>query len=77
MIDDVNGTTIVAASSLEADLKNEYGGNKEAASAVGKVIAERALGKGIKSVVFDRSGYIYHGRIASLADAAREGGLDF
>ena len=62
--------------SLEKDFEN-YGGNKDAAKLVGKKIAERALEKGIKDVVFDRGGYVYHGRVASLADGAREGGLAF
>lgn len=76
IIDDVNGVTLVSASSLEKDFEN-YGGNKDAANFVGKKIAERALEKGIKDVVFDRGGYVYHGRVASLADGAREGGLAF
>ena len=73
LIDDVNGVTIVSASSL--DLEN--GGNVEAANAVGKLLAERAKEKGIETVVFDRSGYLYHGRVAALAEGAREGGLEF
>ena len=76
IIDDVNGVTLVSASSLEKDFEN-YGGNQDAAKLVGKKIAERALEKGIKDVVFDRGGYVYHGRVASLADGAREGGLAF
>ena len=76
IIDDVNGVTLVSASSLEKDFEN-YGGNKDAAKLVGKKFAERALEKGIKDVVFDRGGYVYHGRVASLADGAREGGLAF
>ena len=76
IIDDVNGVTLVSASSLEKDFEN-YGGNKDAAKLFGKKIAERALEKGIKDVVFDRGGYVYHGRVASLADGAREGGLAF
>lgn len=76
IIDDVNGVTLVSASSLEKDFEN-YGGNTDAAKLVGKKIAERALEKGIKDVVFDRGGYVYHGRVASLADGAREGGLAF
>ncbi len=76
IIDDVNGVTLVSASSLEKDFEN-YGGNKDAAKLVGKKVAERALEKGIKDVVFDRGGYVYHGRVASLADGAREGGLAF
>ena len=76
IIDDVNGVTLVSASSLEKDFEN-CGGNKDAAKLVGKKVAERALEKGIKDVVFDRGGYVYHGRVASLADGAREGGLAF
>ena len=78
LIDDASGTTIVAASS--AGKKGEekpYGGNVEAAKLVGKLIAERALEKGVKKVVFDRGGYLYHGRVKALADAAREAGLEF
>ena len=76
VIDDVKGVTLVAASTLELkDLKN--GGNKEAALEVGKLVAKKAVEKGITNVVFDRGGYIYHGRVASLADGAREGGLVF
>lgn len=75
VIDDVNGVTLVSASSLE--LKETYGGNKEAAKEVGKMVAAKAIEKGIKTVVFDRSGYLYHGRVASLAAGAREGGLEF
>ena len=74
IIDDVKGVTIVSASSLESEA---YGGNVEAAKAVGKMVAERAKEKGIETVVFDRSGYLYHGRVAALAEGAREGGLDF
>ena len=76
LIDDENGVTLAAASSVEKDF-TEYGGNADAAKAVGKKIAERAVEKGIKECVFDRGGYIYHGRVASLAEGAREGGLDF
>ena len=75
VIDDVNGVTLVSASSLE--LKETYGGNKEAAKEVGKLVAEKAIKAGIKEVVFDRSGYLYHGRVAELATGAREGGLEF
>ncbi|MBQ8541743.1 MAG: 50S ribosomal protein L18 [Clostridia bacterium] len=75
VIDDVNGVTLVSASSLE--LKETYGGNKEAAKEVGKMVAAKAIEKGIKAVVFDRSGYLYHGRVAELAAGAREGGLEF
>jgi large subunit ribosomal protein L18 len=76
VIDDLHGKTIVAASSAEGEGK-KTGGNVAAAKAVGKTIAERAKAKGISKVVFDRGGYIYHGRIKALADAAREGGLQF
>ena len=75
VIDDVNGVTLVSASSLE--LKETYGGNKESAKEVGKLVAEKAIKAGIKTVVFDRSGYLYHGRVAELAAGAREGGLEF
>ncbi len=79
VINDTEGRTLVAASSLDADIKkaSEKGNNIEAASAVGKLIAERAKGAGVKDVVFDRGGYKYHGRVKALADAAREGGLSF
>ena len=79
LIDDVKGTTLVAASSLEKSMREDAktGANIAAAKAVGKLIAERAKEKGIKDVVFDRGGYLYHGRIKALADAAREGGLNF
>ena len=79
LIDDVEGTTVVAASSLEKTMREgaKTGANIAAAKAVGKLIAERAKEKGIKDVVFDRGGYLYHGRIKALADAAREGGLNF
>ena len=76
IIDDVNGVTLVSASSQDKDFKN-YGGNIEAAKAIGAEVAKRALEKGIKEVVFDRGGYVYHGRVAALADAAREAGLKF
>mgnify|MGYP002514207604 CR=1 FL=1 len=75
IIDDVTGTTLVSASSLE--LKDTYGGNKDAAKEVGKLVAEKAIAAGISEVVFDRGGYIYHGRVANLAEGAREGGLKF
>ena len=74
LIDDAQGVTIAAASTLEGDAK---GSDRDAAARVGKLIAERALEKGLKDVVFDRGGYIYHGRIKALADAAREAGLNF
>jgi large subunit ribosomal protein L18 len=79
VIDDVKGETLAAASSLEKDLRGSLktGANIEAAKAIGKLIAERASAKGIKDVVFDRGGYLYHGRIKALADAARESGLNF
>ena len=79
IIDDVNGKTLVSASSLDNDLKKEiaYGGNKDAAKAVGKSIGEKAVAAGIKEVCFDRGGYIFHGRVKELADAAREAGLEF
>jgi large subunit ribosomal protein L18 len=76
LIDDVNGVTITSASTYEKDF-NEYGGNQEAAKKVGKIIAERALDKGLKTIVFDRGGYVYTGRVKALADGAREGGLEF
>jgi large subunit ribosomal protein L18 len=77
IIDDVTGTTLVAASTMDKDLAVEYGGNIEAAKVVGAAVATRALAKGISKVVFDRGGYIYHGRVAALAQAAREAGLEF
>jgi large subunit ribosomal protein L18 len=77
VIDDVEGATLCSASTLDAALKDIYGGNCEAAKAVGKLVAERALEKGIKTVVFDRGGLLYHGRVAALADGAREAGLEF
>ena len=76
VIDDVAGVTLVAAATNEKDF-GAYGGNCEAASKLGKVIAERAKAKGIENVVFDRGGYIYHGRVKALAEAAREAGLKF
>ena len=76
LIDDTTGTTLVAASTTEKDFK-DYGGNKDAAHAVGKLLAERAVKKNIKDVVFDRGGYVYHGRVQELAEGAREGGLNF
>lgn len=76
LIDDINGVTLAAASSMEKDF-TEYGGNKQAAKKVGDLIAKRAAEKGISDVVFDRSGYIYHGRVQELAEGAREGGLKF
>ena len=76
LIDDINGVTIVAASSLEKDFEGN-GGNKEAAKKVGQMIAKKAVDKGISEVVFDRSGYLYHGRVLELAEGARECGLKF
>ena len=76
IIDDVAGATLVSASTYEKDF-TALGSNKEAARAVGKTIAERALAKGISTVVFDRGGYVYHGRVSELAEGAREGGLQF
>lgn len=73
VIDDVNGVTLCSASSLKMD----HGGNKTAARAVGNAVAKAALAKGIDTVVFDRGGYLYHGRVAELAEGAREGGLKF
>ena len=77
IIDDTKGVTLAAATTLEAPLKENYGGNKDAAREVGKLIAKKAIDKGIKAVVFDRGGYIYHGRVQELAEGAREGGLEF
>jgi len=79
VIDDANSQTVVSASSLEKEMRGglKTGANIEAAKAVGKRLAERATAKGIKEVVFDRGGYLYHGRVKALADAAREGGLNF
>jgi large subunit ribosomal protein L18 len=79
IIDDVNGHTLFSASTLDKDVKDavKSGGNIDGAKAVGKLVAERALAGNIESVVFDRGGYKYHGRVAALADAAREGGLKF
>ena len=76
VIDDVVGNTLVAASSLDKEIEGN-GGNKTAARAVGKLVAERCKAKGIDKVVFDRGGYLYHGRVAELAEGAREGGLEF
>ena len=76
IIDDVKRVTLVSASTLDKDFEN-YGGNKAAAHEIGKIIAARAIEKGISEVVFDRGGYIYHGRVSELAAGAREGGLKF
>jgi large subunit ribosomal protein L18 len=79
IIDDVNGSTVVAASTLDADIKGKVktGADVKAAKEVGLLIATRAIKAGLKEVVFDRGGYIYHGRVKALADGAREGGLSF
>jgi large subunit ribosomal protein L18 len=77
VIDDAGGVTLAAASSLEGGKDTAKGADKDAAARVGKLVAERAIEKGVKNVVFDRGGYIYHGRIKALADAAREAGLNF
>ena len=79
IIDDVKGVTIVSASSIDKDMKKDlaHGGNIESAKAVGEAIAKKALKAGVKDVVFDRGGFLYHGRVAALADAAREAGLNF
>ena len=77
VIDDLKGHTIVAASTLDKDLKLENTGNVEAAKAVGALVAKKATAAGISKVVFDRGGYLYHGKVAALADAAREAGLQF
>ncbi|KAF0197244.1 MAG: large subunit ribosomal protein L18 [Bacillota bacterium] len=77
IIDDVNGRTLVSASTLAPDFTLEQGGNLEAAKMIGQLIAQKALAAGINQVVFDRGGYLYHGRVAALAAAAREAGLEF
>ncbi|MDK2867056.1 MAG: large subunit ribosomal protein [Clostridiales bacterium] len=79
IIDDVTGTTLVAASSLDKDVKEKYpnAGNKAAAKFVGELVAKKAIEKGIEDVVFDRGGYLYHGRVKELAEGAREAGLKF
>ena len=79
VIDDRKGATLAAASSLDEDVKGKLktGATVDAAKEVGKLLAERAVQAGVKQVIFDRSGYLYHGRVKALADAAREGGLDF
>ena len=79
VIDDAHGLTVASASSLEKDMRGSLktGANVGAATAVGKRLAERAAAKGVKDIVFDRGGYLYHGRVKALADAAREGGLNF
>jgi large subunit ribosomal protein L18 len=79
VIDDVRGHTVASASTLETDLKGKLktGATVDAAKEVGRLVAERAVQAGVKQVIFDRSGYLYHGRVKALADAARESGLDF
>ena len=77
IIDDEKGTTLVSASSIDKDLKLKNGGNIEAATKVGELLAKRAKESKIKTVVFDRGGYLYHGRVQALAEAARENGLEF
>jgi large subunit ribosomal protein L18 len=77
VIDDRTGTTLAAASTHEADLRSGATGNKDAATKVGSLVAERAKAAGVSKVVFDRGGYVYHGRIAAVADAARNAGLEF
>jgi len=77
LVDDTNGTTIVSASTVDKDFGSESTGNVDAAKQVGELIAKRAQEKGVKSVVFDRGGYLYHGRVKALAEGAREAGLEF
>ena len=77
IIDDTTGVTLVSASTLDKEIEVKNGGNIEAATEVGKLIAKKALEKNIDTVVFDRGGYLYHGRVAALAEGAREGGLKF
>ena len=79
VIDDAKGVTLAAASTLEKSLKGSLktGANKDAAAAVGKLVAERAIKAGVKDVIFDRGAFLYHGRVKALAEAAREGGLNF
>lgn len=77
IIDDVKAVTLVAASSLDKDFGDNLGSNKEAAKIVGELVAKKAIEKGINTVVFDRGGYVYHGRVKELAEAAREAGLEF
>ena len=77
VIDDVAGNTLVSASTLDKDFSSKVGSNKEAAKLVGEIIAKKAIEKGIKEVVFDRGGYVYHGRIQELAEGARTAGLEF
>ena len=77
VIDDAAGKTLASASSLDKDLKAKTGATKDGAAAVGKAVAERAKKAGVSTVVFDRGGFLFHGRVKALADAAREGGLEF
>ncbi|MEK9795042.1 MAG: 50S ribosomal protein L18 [Hyphomicrobiales bacterium] len=77
IIDDVNGKTLASASTLEKDLRKTNGSDVKAAENIGKLIAERSIKAGVEKVVFDRSGYLYHGRVKALADSARENGLQF
>ncbi|MCM3612581.1 50S ribosomal protein L18 [Planococcus sp. MERTA32b] len=77
LIDDTNGVTLASASSMDKDFSGDVTGNVEAAAKVGETIAKKATEKGLKSVVFDRGGYLYHGRVKALAEAARENGLEF
>jgi large subunit ribosomal protein L18 len=77
VIDDVGGRTLASASTVEKDLRSNAGGNRDAAKTVGQLIGERAKAAGVSKVVFDRGGFLYHGRVAALADAAREAGLEF
>ncbi len=77
VIDDTRGVTLASASTLEKDVRDAVGATKEAAAEVGKRLAERAKAAGVSAVVFDRGGFIYHGRVKALADGAREGGLEF
>ena len=77
VIDDAAGVTIASASTLDKDLKGKTGATKDVAAAVGKTLAERAKKAGVSAVVFDRGGFLFHGRVKALADAAREGGLEF
>jgi large subunit ribosomal protein L18 len=77
LIDDVSGVTLASASTLDKEIGLESTGNVDAAVKVGELVAKRAVEKGVKAVVFDRGGYLYHGRVKALADAARENGLEF
>ncbi|MBU5594660.1 50S ribosomal protein L18 [Amphibacillus sp. MSJ-3] len=77
LIDDINGVTLASASTVDKEFSTQATGNTDAAKIVGEMIAKRALDKGHKQVVFDRGGYLYHGRVKTLADAAREAGLEF